>query len=94
MKRRVAERSIRIWQKSDNSDDPLTWLLGLRTSNKNILNSTGMDAFSVWHTDRTKCSYQFLFIKTAANIFLASDQFYKVILYSVLYSLPISVTSL
>ena len=33
----------------------------------------------------------YLFIKTAANIFLASDKFYEVLL--VLYSLLISVTS-
>ena len=54
-----------------------------------VLNSTGMDAFSVLHTNPTKCmvlrdqtSYKdtrnsFLFIKTAVNIlFLASDIFY------------------
>ena len=35
---------------------------------------------------------RFLFIKTAANIFLASDKFYKALL--VFYSLPITVSSL
>ena len=52
-------------------------------------------------TDLTKCrdlrdhtsdtGNSFLFIKSAANIFLMCDNFYKVLL--VFYSLPISVTS-
>ena len=61
-----------------------------------------MDAFSVWHTDRTKCSdlrdqksdtrNGSMFIKAAVNIFFVSDKFYKVLL--VFYSLTIIVSSL
>ena len=91
----------KVGQFDHTSDDPLTWLLGLHTSNMYInsylvpsivLNSTGMDAFSVWHTDlseRSDTRNSFVSIKAAANIFLACDKFYEVLL--VFYSLVSSI---
>ena len=80
----------------------IVYINSCQSSTYMVLNSTGMDAFSVWHTNSSgqsaaiyaiKLRWKRVFIKTAANIiFLASDKFYDVLL--VFYSPPIAVSSI